>query len=353
MSLPRYQPSDAITADGISVIISGSSTIYDFPSPSLSTIDTFNEDGVLVSSKNMSVPRNFHTTNYFPSSNTILFAGGINAPNGTKLQNAELFNLSTSTSTLINMSTIRFDHQSVVINSLNKIILIGGTNENGTESITGDVFNGTTFTPALNQMQNGRRYHTITYLPTIRKVLIAGGETTIDCNRTILNTIELYNIDTNMFETLNTVKMSSPRLLHTATYISSPLPLVIFIGGSSNGTNTLNTYEIFNVTSLTLTTNGTIQSARAAHSATLLNSNNSILLVGGYTSNEEINLSTQPIAPCEIFNITTMSSITVANINTPRALHTAVSMANTDEVLCCGGVNSNNVALSSCERYIV
>ncbi len=220
---------------------------------------------------------------------------------GTKLNDAELFNLTTGRTTLINMSSIRFDHQSTMIDSSNKIVLIGGTNENGTVSNSGDVFDGYTFTSVPNQMIYGRRYHTVSYLPTINKILIVGRETTIDCVPKILNTVELYNINTNMFESLTNIIMSSPRSLHTAT---------------------------------------------------LLKNNIDILIVDGYSSNEAIDVSYQPIAPCELFNIPTMSTTIIANMNVPRAFHTGILLPTTSDVLCCGDVDSNNTPLSSCERYI-
>jgi hypothetical protein len=84
----------------------------------------------------------------------------------------------------------------------------------------------------------------------------------------------------------------------------------------------------------------------------LLKNKIDILIVGGYSSNEAIDVSYQPIAPCELFNIKIMSTTISANMSIPRALHTAVLLPNTNDVLCCGGVDSYNTPLSSCERYI-
>ena len=352
MSSARYQPSTTLTTDENFVIISGSSSIYDFPSVSTSNIDILTKYGNLISSQDLIYMRNFHTIDHLPSSNLILFAGGINAPNGNKLGNAELFDLTNGTTRLINMSSVRFDHQSTVINSSNKIVLIGGTNEDGTVSDSGDTFDGHEFTSVFNQMTYGRRYHTMTYLPTIHKILIIGGETTIQCISTILDTIELYNIDTNMFESLDNITMSSPRSLHTATYLPPPYNQVLILGGSSNGTNVLDTYEVFDVSSLSFINHGTLSSSHAAHTATLLKNKIDILIVGGYSSNEAIDVSYQPIAPCELFNIIAMTTTIAANMSIPRAFHTAVLLPNTNDVLCCGGVDSSNTPLSSCERYI-
>jgi WD40 repeat protein len=167
----------------------------------------------------------------------------------------------------------------------------------------------------------------------------------------ILDTIELYNFDSNMFESLDSIRMSTPRSLHTATYIPSPYNQVLIVGGTNNGTNTLNTYEIFSVSTLSLIKTGTIQSKRAFHTATLLKNNVDILINGGYSLDEAINVSSQSMAPCEIFNMTTMASTIVANMNVPRASHTAILLPNSGAVLCCGGVSSSNAALASCERY--
>jgi hypothetical protein len=69
-------------------------------------------------------------------------------------------------------------------------------------------------------------------------------------------------------------------------------------------------------------------------------------------SDETSDISYQPIASCELFNMSTMSSSIKANINVPRASHTAILIPATGVVLSCGGVSSNNTALADCEGYI-
>jgi hypothetical protein len=71
--------------------------------------------------------------------------------------------------------------------------------------------------------------------------------------------------------------------------------------------------------------------------ASLSKNNVDVLIIGGHLSDEAIDVANQPIAPCEIFHTTTMSSSMVAN---------------TGPVLCCGRVNLNNTALASCKRFI-
>ena len=344
MTSPRiYHTSTFIPQDN-SVLIAGGfnpSTI----SP-LITTDRFlvtNDSLPMAASKNMSVARYDHTADIIPSTNIVLLAGGMNdayLPHST----AELFNPISGATNTISLSIERATHKSVVIPNANKIVLIGGQNSSYIAINTGDVFDGTQFHSIENTMIEGRVGHTVTYLPTIDKVLITGGSNSNPDQVVFSDTVELYDVKTNRFQRLSNVRMSSRRAGHTATYIPAPVNQVFIVGGGSNETIVLDTFDIFDVSTLKFVKSGTMKEKRTFHTSNLLANNKQVLLVSGRTS-----VTDDQLASCELFNPITMSSSVVQCLNEPRFFHTATLVPSTGNVFVCGGVDSNKQALASCE----
>jgi hypothetical protein len=168
---------------------------------------------------------------------------------------AELFNSISGVTSIVSMSMDRATHKSAVIPNSNKTVLIGGQNSSYLAINTGDVFDGTQFMPVHNTMIHGRIGHTVTYLPTINKVLITGGSNGNTDDPQFSDTVEWYDVRTNMFQTFG-VRMSSKRAGHTATYIPVPFNKVLIVGGGSNQTNVLNTFDVL---TLSFVANGTMK----------------------------------------------------------------------------------------------
>ncbi|UJR19680.1 hypothetical protein I4U23_022814 [Adineta vaga] len=313
----------------------------------LNTIDKFliiNDTLTMTSGQNMSTARYDHTADVVPSSKLVLIAGGMNSTYMPHV-NAELFNSTTGVTSIIPMSIARATHKSAVIPNLNKIVLIGGQNSSYTALTSGDVFDGMQFKSVKNTMMIGRVGHTLTFLPTINKVLIIGGSNNNPDDIQYTNTLEFYDAATNMFQT-STLHMWSKRAGHTATYIPAPINKVLIVGGGSDEINVLDTFDIFDVTTLSFVANGTNKSKRTFHTATLLRNNKAVLLAGGRTS-----MTDDELAPCEIFNLVTMSSVIVKCLNVPRFFHTASFIPSTGNVLMCGGVDTSKQILNSCEQF--
>ncbi len=116
--------------------------------------------------------------------------------------------------------------------------------------------------------------------------------------------------------------------------------------GGSNEINVLDTFDIFDVSSLTFAKSGTMKKKRTFHTATLLKHNKMILFTGGRTS-----VIDDQLAPCELFNPVTMTSLVLNCLNEPRFFHTATLIPPTGNVFVCGGVGSNKQVLASCERF--
>ncbi|UJR12486.1 hypothetical protein I4U23_016661 [Adineta vaga] len=228
-----------------------------------------------------------------------------------------------------------FTSTAIEVNGTTNVFLYGGvsTTSGTTYLSTVDVYNSSTKSFSLTRMSFARYYHTVTKLPN-GNVIIAGGS---PAKPTILNSLEMYNSSSNSFVNL-TARMSSLRYYHSATYIPS-LQSILFAGGSSTTSNSLKTFELFNVTTLKFVRNGTLRETRTAHTATLLN-NEQVLFVGG----DPATIAT------EIFDPTTFTTRYAANLSVARSYHSATLLGNSGQVLICGGKDSG-VAVNSCEIY--
>ena len=321
----------------------------------------------------MTVARIYHTSTYLPETNNVLITGGTGltsmevflssnrsfrrtidmtqsrlAHTADRLAThmvliagnttADLYDPVTDTiNRTVNISAPRFYFSSTAIevNGTVNVLLYGGVaNATGTTYLpTVDVYNNGRNTFNLTRMSFARYYHTVTLLPS-GNVIIAGGSSV---KPVILDTLEMYNSSSNTFQNL-TVRMSSLRYYHSATYIPS-IQSILFAGGSSTTTNSLNTYELFNVTTLRFVRNGTMLQARTAHTATLLN-NGQVLLVGNDPASQ---------TP-ELFDPATFTFRRVANQTVARAYHSATLLGSSGQVLVCGGKESSLV-WNSCEMY--
>ena len=278
-----------------------------------------------------------HTVDYL-NNRTIIIAGGLSA-----FKTAEIYDSFLGASIeLVNMSALRAFHASSVIdegaNATTKVLLTGGHIQTKVLD-SGDVFNTETrnFTAVRNNMSSPRYHHTATSIGN-GYVLVAGG---IDNSSDKLNTLELYNSSSNKFVPLS-APMSTKRAHHTATYIPSMQAVLIVGGRSPNGV--LQTYDLFNVSTFNFTVlNGTTLHPRAYHTATLL-LDHRVLIVGGQDGVERL-------SSCELYDPVSRVFVSVANMSVERADHTATLLANTEQVLVCGGQKNNGTMMNSCELY--
>jgi len=112
--------------------------------------------------------------------------------------------------------------------------------------------------------------------------------------------------------------------------------LTVLLGGAS--------FVAQAATPETWTTTGTLNTARASHTATHLNDGR-VLVAGGMDSNGN------PLASCELYNPTTGTwTATVGTLNHARLLHTA-TLLNDGRVLVAGGFNWESGLQTICEIY--
>jgi len=180
-----------------------------------------------------------------------------------------------------------------------------------------------------SNLNKGRLNHTATLLPN-GKVLVAGGE---DLGAGMAAaSAELYDSTGNWNETGN---LKTGRYLHTATLLTNGKVVIAGGCGSSQPCVPLNSAELYDSTTGTWTSISNLNTARWAHTATLL-SNGKVLVVGGYGVDG-------PLKNAELFDPATGTWSKAGNLNNARVGHTATLLAN-GKVLVTGGVDSGKTS---------
>lgn len=180
------------------------------------------------------------------------------------------------------------------------------------------------------------------------KVLIAGGY-----YKNTLAEAELFDPATGKFSA--TGSMNSARVRLTATTLNDGTVLVA--GGQGSSGPPLDTAEIYDPATGTfsLTTSkpgGTnMNSARAEHTATLLN-DGTVLIAGGRTNDETGSV----IDSAEVYDPSAFAFTAVSPMNSPRFVQSATLIEGSGtaldgQVLIAGGVANGNIALTSAEIF--
>jgi uncharacterized repeat protein (TIGR01451 family) len=195
---------------------------------------------------------------------------------------------------------------------------------------------GTGFAPSLGNLATARWYQTSTLLPN-GQVLIAGGQGLSG----YLASAELYDPTSQTFTT--TGSMIAPRAGHTATLLTNGQ---VLIAGGENSAGYLASAELYNPASGTFTsTTGTLATARFLHTATLLPSGQ-VLIAGGQNPSGYL-------ASAELYDPTSGAFTTAGSMTTARVNFTATLLP-VGEVLVAGGEGGSPsavVLVASAELY--
>jgi N-acetylneuraminic acid mutarotase len=173
-------------------------------------------------------------------------------------------------------------------------------------------------------------------LLTTGKVLSAGG---IDNNNNLLASAELFSTSSGAW-TL-TGSMTAGREQFPAVRLTSGKVLVS--GGLGASSTILAAAELYDPTTGTWSSAGSLSVARYGHTATLLPSGK-VLVTGGCGGSPTCTATTIS----ELYDPSTNSWSTTGSLNTARYYHTAVRL-NTGKVLVVGG--STGTVTKSCELY--
>jgi len=223
-----------------------------------------------------------------------------------------------------------------------RILVAGGYNQYNQAVTSAEIYDPATglLTPT-GAMHDGRIAATATQLSDGR-ILMVGGQ---DSTGTALNSVEIYDPATGQFTLAS--NLGTSRLNSTATTLNDGTVLVTggytgAINGSSSGIP-LASAEIYNPSTNSWQTAGSMGTTRRNHTATLL-SDGTVLVAGGYNGSyintpEIYNPSLQTFAP------------TASSMAGPRRYPTA-NLLPSGQVLFAGGFQSTtNGALATTELY--
>jgi N-acetylneuraminic acid mutarotase len=188
---------------------------------------------------------------------------------------------------------------------------------------------------ATGSLQSAREYNAQVLLST-GKVLSVGG---VDSNYNPLASAELFNATSGTW-TL-TGSMATAREVFPAVRLTSGKVLVS--GGLGASSTVLAAAELYDPTAGTWSSAGSLSVARYGHTATLLQSGK-VLVTGGCGGSPTCTATTVS----ELYDPSTNSWSTTGSLNTARYYHTAVRL-NTGKVLAVGGTTGSVTA--SCELY--
>lgn len=265
------------------------------------------------------------------------------------LASAEIYNPTTGTWTVTgSMTTARTDQTSTLLP--NGTVLVAGGDQLTDDSFYGpSVASAEIYDPAggtwsaTASMSMTRADHTSTALPD-GKVLVAGG-TQFDPSTHTLSTLasaEVYDPSAGTWTT--TGSMNTARAYFTATLLQNGLVLVA--GGDNASVGTTNSAEIYDPASGTWSPTGSMATARDYQTATLL-ADGTVLVAGGTT----------PVIGsedgAEIYDPLSGTWTPTGNLNFARAGHAATLLPN-GTVLAAGGYENNTnffQASSNAEIY--
>lgn len=263
----------------------------------------------------------------------ILIAGGGSA-DGTPLASADIINADGSITAASRMNIARKGHAAGWVYD-GYVLVTGGTVSGGGVTNTAELYDplNDRWTLLPGVMVDPRSGHTATNLPDGR-VLIAGGSN----GSSPLASIETFSIVTEEFSFAGA--LHAPRIKHAAVALDDGR--VAIIGGvDSEGVDQAQTF-VFDPDTNQLAASLTLNVPRSATTATRL-LDGSVLVVGGRNGANEL-------ATAEILNFASGTVTLTASLGTPRAEHTALLLADNNEVMIAGG-KTGGVATNSVEIY--
>ena len=190
---------------------------------------------------------------------------------------------------------------------------------------------------ATGSLHFARAGRTGTALLSNGKVLVSGGSLGICCGP--LNSAELYDAASGTWTV--TGSLNFVHYYHTATLL--PNGKVLAAGGANSYPQ--NIAELYDPASGTWTLTGSLHAAREIHTATLL-PNGKVLVVGGFNDNNGASI----LASAELYDPASGTWTLTGSLNTARAYHTATLLPN-GKVLVAGGIGPDVFGHSIAELY--
>jgi len=290
-----------------------------------------------VATGSLNTARGYHTANLLPS-DEVLVVGGKRTVSGssTVLSSAELYNPTSGVWRYTgSLSTARTDHTSTLLRN-GQVMVQGGSTVYGSDDslYSCELYNPTSGSwTTTGRLTTARSWHTATLLQT-GEVLVAGGTGAGGSNGYFVTT-ELYSSSSRTWTPSGS--LNTARAFHTATLLLNGM---VVVAGGSDYYGALNSAEIYNPTSRTWSIISALNVPRFFHTATLLD-NGMVLVTDGEGS------SGASFDTCELYNPTTNTWAFTGNAQRFRSKHTATLLQNGQVLIAAGAASYSEW----CELY--